>query len=155
MTSREQSPHQQRRLARATALAILFELDQVGGEPRARAEEYTWNAVEEGELPERQRDFVLSLVDGVAEHVDDIDSIIEAYAPSKPLRELLAIDRSVLRLAIYELCFDNKTPLPVVINEAVELAKLYGGEHSGRFVNGVLGSVAEHLVKRMGKDTHD
>lgn len=94
------------------------------------------------------KQFVLSLVDGVEKSLPAIDVIIVETAPEWPLEQISSIDRSVLRLGVYELQFLKEVPPKVAINEAVELAKTFGGESSGKFVNGVLGT----LFKKMYPD---
>lgn len=89
--------------------------------------------------------FAESLVSGVVEHLSDIDSIIGKLAPEWPVDQITAVDRSVLRVGIYELRFLQDVPPKVVINEAVEMAKTFGGESSGKFVNGVLGSLFKEI----------
>ena len=86
--------------------------------------------------------FALELVNGVLDNKDAIDKTIGDTAPAFPVDQMAAIDRNILRLAIYELLIDNKVPMRAAINEAVELAKEFGGENSPRFINGVLGSVS-------------
>ena len=85
------------------------------------------------------------LVTGVVANLPAIDDTLQRAAPAWRLDHMAGVDKAILRLALFELIVDNKTPLRAVINEAVELAKAYGGEHSGRFVNGVLGTVASRL----------
>ncbi len=89
--------------------------------------------------------FVKSLVSGVVQHLAEIDGIITATAPEWPIEQISSVDRSVLRLGIYELEFLKEVPPKVAINEAVELAKTFGGETSGKFVNGVLGTLYKKL----------
>lgn len=89
--------------------------------------------------------FALELVRGVQQRRDELDHRIRRFAPLFPVEQLSIIDRTLLRLAIYEVLFSQKTPPKVAINEAVELAKLFGSESSPRFINGVLGSVMEDL----------
>lgn len=79
---------------------------------------------------------------GVLENKETIDKTISDTAPAFPVEQMAAVDRNILRLAIYELLIDNKVPMRAAINEAVELAKEFGGENSPRFINGVLGSVS-------------
>ena len=79
-----------------------------------------------------------------------MDEIIEQTAPAGPLNQIAATDRNILRLAIYEIVIDNKVPMRAAINEAVELAKEYGGDNSPRFVNGVLGSVSALVTADRG-----
>jgi N utilization substance protein B len=106
-------------------------------------------AGEEGLPPadesEKVREHVERLVSGVLGLQDVIDPHIAAAAPAFPVDQLPAIDRNVLRLAIYELLRETDVPVKAAINEAVELAKRFGGDSSGRFVNGVLGTVAERI----------
>lgn len=87
--------------------------------------------------------FVNNLVSGVVNNLDKIDQQIEKSAPDWPIEQISLIDKSILRLAIYELLFSKNVPLKVAINEAVELAKQFGSENSSKFINGVLGSVFE------------
>ncbi|HVL26140.1 MAG TPA: transcription antitermination factor NusB [Thermomicrobiales bacterium] len=88
---------------------------------------------------------VVQLVQGVTEHRAELDPHIERAAPQFPIPQLAAVDRNVLRLAIYELQYEPDVPYKVVINEAVEIAKRFGGPNSGKFVNGVLGTIADRL----------
>jgi len=92
--------------------------------------------------------FASALVDGVLAHRQQIDQMIVQLAPAWPVDQIPAIDRNVLRLAIYEVVIDNKVPMRAAINEAVELAKTYGGESSPKFINGVLGSVSMLVTAR-------
>lgn len=85
--------------------------------------------------------FVTALVEGVIEHKEAIDDLVRQHAPEWPLDQISVVDKSILRLSIYELLYDTSTPAKVVINEAVELAKTFGGDNTSRFVNGVLGTV--------------
>ena len=98
-------------------------------------------------------EFVVDLVKGTLEHVDEIDRIIERAAPQWPIDQIAMVDRNVLRLGLYELMWGDRGAVPpkVAINEAIELAKSFGGESSGRFINGVLGTV----YKEMGEPGKD
>ena len=91
--------------------------------------------------------FVWELVTGIIKHIKDIDEIIEKAAPQWPLDQINIVDRNVLRLGLFELLFGDKEAVPpkVAINEAIELAKGFGGESSGRFINGVLGTVFKEI----------
>src|SRR3989338_4331034 len=97
--------------------------------------------------------FVSNLVDGVMEHLPELDKIIEKAAPQWPLEQIAVVDRNVLRLGLYELLFGNREEVPpkVAINESIELAKSFGGDSSGKFVNGVLGTVYREIGEP-GKD---
>jgi N utilization substance protein B len=127
-----------RRRARIAALQALFELDSVGHQPQ----ETIARQFESGPLIEEAKGFAEELVNGVLSHKEQIDKTIEDTAPAFPLDQLAVIDRNILRLAIYEILIDNKVPVRAAINEAVELAKDFGGEKSPKFINGVLGSVS-------------
>jgi N utilization substance protein B len=89
-------------------------------------------------------------VQGVLAHQAELDALIQDNAPEWPLDQVAAIDRNILRMAVFEFVIDGNTPVKVAINEAVELAKLFGSDSSGRFVNGVLGAIVSkgaNLVK--------
>lgn len=128
-----------RRGARTVALQILYEVDSVGHP----WEEVCHRYLDEKNLSPEVASFARELVKGVLDNRERLDGIISEFAPSWPVAQLLAVDRNVLRLAIYELTIDRSAPPKVVINEAVELAKLFGSESSFKFVNGVLGAVME------------
>lgn len=98
-------------------------------------------------------DFVWRLVKGVTEHLSEIDQIIEKAAPDWPLPQIALVDKNVLRLGVYELLFSDKNEVPpkVAINEAIEIAKNYGGENSPKFVNGVLGTIYRELTGVTGE----
>lgn len=87
------------------------------------------------------REFIRKLVSGVTERTDELDAILQPAAPKWPIAEIARMDRIVLRLSAYELLHSTSVPPKVVINEAVELAKAFGGENSSKFVNGVLGTL--------------
>jgi N utilization substance protein B len=127
-----------RRKARILALQALFERDTVGHAP----EEVVSRLQEETEAARDAGDFGRQLVEGVLANRDKIDETIHRLAPAWPLDQIAVVDRNILRLAIYEILIDNKVPMRAAINEAVELAKTYGGENSPRFINGVLGAVS-------------
>ncbi len=97
--------------------------------------------------------FAKNITNEVVRHIDKLDSIIEKAAPDWPIAQIAIVDRNVLRIGLYELLFENKNEVParVAINESIELAKTFGGEKSGRFVNGVLGAV----YKEMGEPGKD
>lgn len=126
-----------RHRARIAALQALFEIDCAKHNPAVVIAQ----RLEEADLPETGERFALELVQGVSAHQERIDGLIERYAPEWPVDQIAIIDRNVLRLSIYELLMRQDTPTKVAINEAVELAKQFGSDSSGRFVNGVLGSL--------------
>ncbi len=90
--------------------------------------------------------FVTELVDNVIANAAKIDAIITKYAPDWPIEQITNVDRNILRIGVYELKFSESIPSKVAINEAIELAKTFGGESSGRFVNGVLGAIYKDMV---------
>lgn len=131
-----------RQRARVLALQALFEIDSVGHDP----EEVVKRRLQTDPLPPHAAQFMQSLVYGVLERRDELDAIIAQHAPEWPVEQLPIIDRNILRMAIWELIAEESdTPVAVAINEAVELAKLFGSESSPRFVNGVLGAVVRTL----------
>ena len=127
-----------RRKARALALQALYEVDCVGH----GVEEVLAPLLAEETFSEENAGFIHELVSGVVQNKVKIDEMIRGFAPAWPLEQIAVVDRNILRLAIFEVLLDNKVPVKVAINEAVELAKAFGGDSSPRFVNGVLGSVS-------------
>ena len=90
---------------------------------------------------EKEDDYIAETVDAVVEKVDEIDAKISEYAENWPIEQMTIIDRNILRIGVYELFFNDNIPAKVAINEAIELAKNYGGPSSGKFVNGILGAM--------------
>jgi N utilization substance protein B len=133
-----------RRKARVAALKALFEADSVGHP----ADQILERLSQEVPLPDDAAEFARHLVQGVIGNRERLDEIIRKNAPAWPLEQVAAVDRNILRLAIYEIVIDNRVPMRAAINEAVELAKEFGGEASPKFVNGVLGSVAATGTRR-------
>jgi len=97
-----------------------------------------------------EKDFAKKIVEGVVEHLDKLDKVIQSSAPERPISQLSLVDRNVLRIGLYELLFQDKTEVPpkVAINEAIELAKNFGGPASGKFINGVLGTIYKELEQK-------
>jgi N utilization substance protein B len=124
--------------ARSVALQALYEIDVSGHLPGAVIQE----RLEESELEPELVDFTRQIVLGVAPMFETLDHFIAEHAPEWPLDQVAIVDRNILRIALWEFAVYGKTPIKVVINEAVELAKTYGSDSSPRFVNGVLGSLA-------------
>ena len=127
-----------RRKARAIVLQALYESDCAGHE----AVRAVNSLLAEAGLSEENAAFVQELVSGVIQNREKIDHNIRSFAPAWPVEQIPAVDRNILRLAIFEILLDNRVPVKVAINEAVELAKIFGSESSSKFVNGVLGSVS-------------
>jgi len=126
-----------RRKARIAALQALYELDCT----KHKAEEALAHLREEETLPQEALSFSEELVKGVLQNKPKIDALIKKFAPAFPPEQMSVIDRNILRLAIFEILFNDKTPLKVAINEAIELAKEFGSDSSPRLINGVLGSI--------------
>ena len=95
----------------------------------------------------RNTKFIWQLIEGVKKYIVQLDKIIEKAAPEWPIDQINIIDRNILRIGLYELLYGNKKEVPpkVAINEAIELAKMFGGESSGRFINGVLGTIYKEM----------
>ena len=124
-----------RREARERALSLLYEAEAKDQTPEELL----------ADLPLEPEPFVVDLVSGVAEHQARVDGLISRYAIDWALDRMPAVDRNVLRLAVYELLEHPEVPMAAILDEAVELAKQYSTEESGRFVNGVLASVAAEV----------
>lgn len=128
-----------RHQARHIVLQALYELDctqhSVADVMTARLEEQP--------APDDLREFAYRVVNGVLANKRHLDAVIQQYAPEWPLDQMAIIDRNVLRMAIFEFAIWRETPIKVAINEAIELAKFYGSESASRFVNGVLGALAQ------------
>lgn len=96
---------------------------------------------------EDNADFVKKTVNNVIAHTEEIDKKIVQYAPQWPMEQMTIVDRNILRIGAYEMFFSDTVPARVAINEAIEIAKTYGGPSSGKFVNGVLGAMYNDLIK--------
>jgi N utilization substance protein B len=124
--------------ARSIALQVLYEIDMTGHEPGQALME---RLVEEP-LDDVLSEFSRQIVFGVMPLTQKLDDFIAQHAPEWPLDQVAAIDRNILRIALWEFAVSGCTPIKVAINEAIELAKYYGSDSTPRFVNGVLGSLA-------------
>lgn len=134
-----------RHLARTVAMQSLYERDFHDG----KVEDMT--ALTDRNLEEfapglDDKGFSKELVDGVLKHQKEIDAVITKYAPAWPLAQITIVDRNILRIGVFELKYSDSVPSKVAINEAIELAKTYGGESSGKFVNGVLGAIFKDMI---------
>lgn len=127
---------QARRQARVSALQALYEMDTTQHGAGAVLE----NRLLDTPLPPEGETFLRELVSGVLRHRDQLDALIQKFAPAWPVAQIAIVDRNILRLALYELTGATGTPPKVAINEAVDLAKTFGSDNSSRFVNGVLGA---------------
>jgi N utilization substance protein B len=126
--------------ARSLALQVLYEVDVANHPP---ADIYRLR-LEDNPLSDDLSDFARQIIFGVLPLTTTLDQIIAKYAPEWPLDQIAAIDRNILRMALWEFAVYHDTPIKVAINEAVELAKQYGSDAAPRFINGVLGTLADH-----------
>lgn len=138
-----------RHLSRSIAMQSLYEWDFSGMKPDSLREIVERNIKEFGPGLEDAK-FIWQLVDGVKERFEQLNKIIEQAAPEWPLDQITIVDRNVLRIGLFELLYGNKEEVPpkVAINEAIELAKSFGGESSGKFINGVLGTVFKEMENK-------
>jgi N utilization substance protein B len=136
-----------RHLARTIALQTLYQLDFnqqtqdqkiVEADIRRNTNEFAPQFEDNG--------FIEKLVKGVTANMSEIDRLITQFAPEWPIDQITMVDRNVLRIGIYEMKYDPEIPEKVAINESIELAKTFGGESSGKFVNGVLGTIYKELA---------
>ena len=126
--------------ARSLALQVLYEVDIANHPP---ADIYRLR-LQENPLPDDVADFARQIIFGILSMTAILDKIIAKYAPEWPLDQIAAIDRNILRMALWEFAVYHNTPIKVAINEAVELAKQFGSDSAPRFINGVLGALADH-----------
>lgn len=126
--------------ARSVALQALYEIDLTGHQPGLVWEQRS----AEAELDDRLAEFARQIIFGVLPLHARLDGFIAQYAPEWPMDQVATIDRNILRIALWEFAVYHNTPIKVAINEAVELAKTFGSDSTPRFVNGVLGSLADH-----------
>ncbi len=141
-----------RHLSRTIAMQTLYELDfdlsmghQIDEKGLAAI---TKRNVDEFGPGLDEKDFIYELVNGVRGHQKEIDSLVAKYAPQWPLEQITVVDRNVLRIGIFELKYSTNVPAKVAINESIELAKTFGGESSGKFVNGVLGAIYKDMLDK-------
>lgn len=127
--------------ARSIALQILYEVDISGHKPG----NILASRFEKLKMNDSLKHFISQIVSGVIDYREILDEFISDFAPDWPLNQVAFIDRNLLRIALWEIAVFQKTPIKVAINEAVELAKVYGAEGSPRFVNGVLGGFVDNL----------
>ena len=128
----------ERRRVRVITLKVLYEVDAAGHD----ADGALTRLLAQEVLSEENVTFARELLSGVIRNRREIDDKIQRFAPTWPVEQIPVVDRNILRLAIFEVLLDNKVPVKVAINEAVELARTFGSDSSPKFVNGVLGSVS-------------
>ena len=136
-----------RHLSRSIAMQSLYEWDFSG--KKEDLKKIVEKNIKEFGPGLEDESFIWQLITGVVKYLPQIDKIIEKAAPEWPIEQITIVDRNVLRIGLYELLYANKTEVPpkVAINEAIELAKSFGGESSGKFINGVLGTVYKEVEK--------
>lgn len=137
-----------RHLARSVAMQSLYQWDFKGCPDAAELLKMVAANLAEFAPGLNDEGFAARLAKLVAEKLSEIDALITRYAPEWPLEQITLVDKNVLRLGIAELKFDESAPSKVAINEAIELAKTFGGDSSGRFVNGVLGAIYKEMVEK-------
>lgn len=135
-----------RHLARTIAMQSLFLWD-FSGQDKNSLDDIVKNVFKNFAPQFNDHGFVKDLVHGIVDNLADIDKYITMHATEWPLDQITIVDRSVLRIGVYELVFDPEIPSKVAINEAIEVAKAFGSESSGRFVNGVLGAIYKKQVE--------
>lgn len=131
----------ERTFLRGIALQVLYEHDLSDHS----ITDILTNRFDSIEIPDDSKKFVIDLVTGVLNHKTEIDALIEKYAVDWPIEQIAVIDRNIIRIAAYEFAISGETPDKVAINESIELAKKFGSETAPKFVNGVLGSIADNL----------
>lgn len=135
-----------RHLGRILALQTLYEQEfrQDCGDVDLQLEDVLQRNLDRYKETVDDLKFIRELVDGVSKHAAQLDALLQPVAPEWPIDQIARIDRIILRMGLYELINDQAVPAKVVINEAVELAKAFGGDNSSKFINGVLGTLLKH-----------
>lgn len=139
-----------RHLGRILALQTLYEYDfrRDCGDEAVQLAEILDRNIERYAKTVDDKAFIARLSEGVTKLIEDLDAVLQPIAPEWPIAQIARMDRMVLRLSLYELLSENDVPPKVVINEAVELSKAFGGENSSKFINGVLGTVLRKLEEK-------
>ncbi|HEX3629931.1 MAG TPA: transcription antitermination factor NusB [Candidatus Dormibacteraeota bacterium] len=133
-----------RHLARELALKVLFELETNGGDLERSLQYHAAEARADQEVT----DFARTLITGVLEHREEIDAKLREASQNWDLEQMAKVERTLLRIATFELCYLPSVPVKAAINESIELAKTFGGPDSGKFVNGILGRIAADAAQR-------
>ncbi len=134
-----------RHLLRTVAMQTLYEWD-FNGQHTEKIDEYIKHNMAEFAPGEEDSSYVDKTVKGIIKNSAEIDKLIEKTAPEWPIAQITIVDRNILRMGIYEMKYTKEIPPKVAINEAIEIAKTFGGRSSGRFVNGVLGTIYKNLT---------
>jgi len=135
-----------RHLSRSIVLQSLYEWDFYDKKPKLK--DIVERNINDFGPGLEELDFIWQLIDGIVKHMPEIDKVIETAAPEWPIAQIAMIDRNVLRIGLFELLYSDKKEVPpkVAINESIELAKTFSGQTSGKFVNGVLGTVYKQIA---------
>jgi N utilization substance protein B len=152
-TKRSAEVSANRHLGRIVALQTLYEEDfrRELDDSSLRLEDVLKRNIERYKETVDDKKFVEQLVEGVDSHQKKIDDTIRPVAPEWPIEQIARMDRTILRIGVYELMYEEGVPPKVAINEAVELAKAFGGENSSKFINGVLGTVLRNIEAKIKK----
>ncbi|MBU2541987.1 transcription antitermination factor NusB [Patescibacteria group bacterium] len=136
-----------RHLARTIILQALYQWDFRGQPSPAISTIIEQNLAEFGVGVENEQEYIEKTINAIIENLPKIDKVITDYATNWPMDQINLIDRNILRIGIYELLLNDEIPAKVAINEAIEIAKTYGGQSSGKFVNGILGAIYKDINK--------
>lgn len=136
-------------------MQVLYQWD-FKGQPTAALPAIIEQVVAEfGNGLEKEHEYITATVNDIIDHLAELDTTIRQYAPSWPMEQIAIVDRNILRIGIYELLHNDNIPAKVAINEAIEIAKTYGGPSSGKFVNGILGAIYKDLPQEEEKSIVD
>ncbi len=136
-----------RHIARSIIMQVLYQWDFRGQPTAAMPAIIEQNLIEFGVGIEDEKEYIEKTIDAIIENLSKIDKVIVDYATNWPMDQITLIDRNILRIGVYELLLNDEIPAKVAINEAIEIAKTYGGPSSGKFVNGVLGAIYKDTNK--------
>ncbi len=137
-----EEPSTDRSVSRRLALQALYEIDSAQHQPGVVLSHFLERWQDE---PRKILNYFVQLVSEISKRRNSLDTLLQRYAPEWPIAQVAIVDRNILRIALYEMAVETRTPVGVAIDEAIELAKLFGAENTARFVNGVLGAVADNL----------
>lgn len=144
-----------RHLARTIAMQYLFLWDFHGKEKGFDIDDSLKNIFEQIAPRFNDHGFVEHLIKGVIKNLPEVDKLIIKYATEWPIDQITTVDRNILRIGVFELIYDEEIPAKVAINEAIEIAKAFGSESSGKFVNGVLGAIYKDMLEKDGSKKID
>lgn len=137
-----------RHVARSIVMQALYQWD-FREKPSAALPAIIDQQIEEfGVGVESEVTYIKETVNDIVTRLDELDAIIAEFAPNWPIRQMSLVDRNILRIGVYEITFNDSIPGKVAINEAIEIAKTYGGPSSGKFINGILGSLFKSMTEQ-------